>query len=282
VTRRSFLRLGAIATLRACEPALPRVGGEAPRARRIAYGRTSPVQVGELLLPAGPGPNPVAVVIHGGFWLASYGLSLMVPLCEALAERGVATWNVEYRRVGDDGGGWPGTFLDVGAAVDHVTTLAPAFGLDLGRVVTVGHSAGGHLALWAAARPRIAPDSEIAVAAPLPLHAAVSLAGVPDLVRGWEMGFEVIGRLLGGSPGEVPERYAAASPAALLPLGVRQVLVHGTDDGVVPIALSEAYRDTAVARGDDVRLVPLAGGSHFAPIDPTSPALETIVETLIG
>ena len=279
MTRRAFLRLGAIATVRACGPRVPPLGRETS-ARRIAYGRASESQFGELLLPKGPGPHPVAAVVHGGLWLASYDLSLMAPLCEALVERGIATWNVEYRRLGDDGGGWPGTFRDVGAAIDHLATLAPSHGLDLGRVVTVGHSAGGHLALWTAARPRIPAASELAGAGLVRPRAAVSLAGVPDLVRAFEHGFDVVSRLLGGSPAEVPERYAIASPAALLPLGVRQVLVHGTDDRIVPFAFSEDYVAAAVARGDDVRLVPLEGGGHFEPIDPESPALRTIVESV--
>jgi acetyl esterase/lipase len=254
----------------------------APAARRIAYGSASAVQFGELLLPAGPGPHPVVAVLHGGFWLASYDLSLMVPLCQALTARGVATWNVEYRRLGDDGGGWPGTFLDVGKALDHLAGLAPSHGLDLGRVVTVGHSAGGHLALWAAARPRIAPGSRLAAPAPLRVRGAISLAGIPDLVRAWDLGFDVVGRLLGGSPAEAPERYAAASPAALLPLGVRQALVHGTADRVVPFALSADYQAAAVARGDDARLVRLDGGGHFEPIDPGSPVVPALLDTFLA
>ena len=239
---------------------------------RSSYGPDT-AQMGELRVPPGAGPHPVIVLLHGGLWLADYGLDLMTPLAEDLTAHGVATWNVEYRRLGDDGGGWPGTFLDVAAGCDHLRRLAPAHGLDPSRVVSLGHSAGGHLALWVAARARL-PRAEdpLFVADPLPLRGAVSLAGIPDLRRAAELGFSAVRRLLGGTPAEVPARYALGSPAALLPLGVQQVLVHGTDDRVVPLALSEDYRAAATARGDTVELVALPGIGHFEPIDPGSRA----------
>jgi acetyl esterase/lipase len=252
---------------------------------RLAYG-PEPLQFGELRLPTGASPHPVLVVIHGGFWRARYGLDHIGHLCAALTAAGLATWNVEYRRVGDPGGGWPGTFHDVAAAAEHVRALAPAYGLDLGRVVALGHSAGGHLALWLAGRHRIAPSDPLAAAAPLPLRGAVSLGGVVDLRRAWErrLGNGAVDDLLGGPPDQVAERYAAADPAALLPLGVRQVLVHGTADANVPFALSEGYAAAAVARGDAARLVPLPGAGHFEVIDPRSrewPAVEEAVLELV-
>jgi len=254
------------------------VVGCGKRGPHSAYGPL-PAQFGELAAPPGPGPHPVVVLVHGGFWLAAYDLSLMAPLADAFVAAGIATWNVEYRRLGD-GGGWPATFEDVAAAVDHLRVLAPARGLDLGRVVSVGHSAGGHLALWLAARRRLPEASPLFRRDPLPLRAAVSLAGVCDLRRASALGFEVVHRLMGGTPAEVDAHYAMGSPADLLPLGVPQTLVHGADDRVVPLALSEGYRDRAVARGDPVTLVTIPGAGHFEPIDPRSSAWPVVRESV--
>jgi acetyl esterase/lipase len=186
----------------------------------------------------------------------------------------VATWTIEYRRIGDPGGGWPGTLADVAAAADHLRAIAPAYNLDLDRVTTVGHSAGGHLALWLAARARLPAGHALAAPDPLPVRRAVGLAAVSDLRMCWELRLSngVVGEFLGGSPDTVPARYAVASPAALLPLGVPQVLIHGTEDDSVPFAMSAVYRDTAVAAHDPVTLIPLPGLEHFALIDPESAA----------
>src|SRR5262245_24908346 len=149
---------------------------------RIRYG-PAPSQFGDLRLPAGPGPHPVVVGLHGGWWRAPHGLEPHANLCEALRAEGFATWNVEYRRVGEEGGGWPGTFEDAGSAVDFLAELAPAYGLDLSRAVTLGFSAGGHLALWVAARHRLDPGHPLRPRAPFRLRGAVSLAGAVDLLR---------------------------------------------------------------------------------------------------
>src|SRR5947209_955853 len=217
-------------------------------------------QFGELHLPEGSGPYPTVILIHGGFWRAPFGYTLMTGLAEDLTNRGIAAWNIEYRRVGDPGGGWPATLLDVAQAADYLPTIAPQYALDLKRVVTVGHSAGGHLALWLAARPRIPKDSILAsgntseneengAIRPLPITGAVSQAGVSDLEMGWRLnlGNGAVAELLGGSLPDVPERYAAASPAAMLPLGVPQVLIHGTEDDRVPFEMSQAYAAKAQA-----------------------------------
>src|SRR6266705_1128791 len=160
------------------------------KAIRLAYG-SEYLQFGDLYWPNRPGPHPTGILIYGGYWRARYGLDLMPGLAEDLATRGYAGWNIEYRRVGNPGGGWPGTMLDVALATDYLRRLAPTYALDLQRVVAIGHSAGGHLALWLAARPRIAHDSplagssitpqgsnyaEIATSTPLPLAGAISLA----------------------------------------------------------------------------------------------------------
>src|SRR5947209_14342486 len=144
---------------------------------QLHYG-SEPLQFGELYVPNGPGPHPVMILIHGGFWRARYGLSLMTGLAKDLAKRGIAAWNIEYRRIGDIGGGWPGTLQDVALAADYLRTIGPTYLIDSQRVVAVGHSAGGHLALWLAARPRIAQDSPIAVGnTPLSLMGVISFGG---------------------------------------------------------------------------------------------------------
>jgi len=199
-------------------------------------------------------------------------------VCEALRGQGLATWSVEYRRLGGPGGGWPGTFLDVAAAVDHLRILAPQHGLDMARVVTLGHSAGGQLALWAAGR-RWIRDGELQSTSPFRVRGAVALAGLVDLEQAWALGYDVVTQLMGGPPDAVPARYAAGSPAALLPLGVPQALVHGTVDAVVPPALSERYRALARQRGDDVALVSPPIG-HFELIDPASAAWPQVLAAL--
>jgi acetyl esterase/lipase len=226
-------------------------------------------QLGELFLPAAEGPFPVAVVIHGGFWRAQYGRKLMHPLCRDLVARGWAAWNLEYRRLGRlSGGGWPNTFDDVSEGIDHLhELLAP---LDLSRVVTIGHSAGGHLAALAATRP--AP--RVAVTA------VVSQAGVLDLERAWEWRLSkgVVRRLLGGTPEQQPDRYAATSPAARLPLGVPALLTHGGEDDIVPPAMSEGFHAAARAAGDECELVMLPGEDHFGHLDVANPLWKAVVE----
>jgi acetyl esterase/lipase len=253
---------------------------------RLAYG-PAPLQFGDLYVPNEPGLYPIVILIHGGYWRARYGLDLMNSLAEDLAKRGYAAWNIEYRRVGNPGGGWPGTFLDVALATDFLRKLAPSYTLDLQRVVPIGHSAGGHLALWLAARPRIPlfvhnsplagsqqPGDNEETAAPLMLAGAISLAGVVDLEMAWRLQLSngaVVG-LLGGSFTDVPERYRAASPAAMLPLGVPQVLIHGTNDDSVPLQVSQAYTKSARAVNDPVTFIELEGVDHFDMIDPHSHA----------
>ncbi|MFB9381880.1 alpha/beta hydrolase family protein [Pseudonocardia petroleophila] len=231
---------------------------------RLDYG-PDPSQFGELTLPAGDGPAPVVMVVHGGFWRSSFGLELGRPLAVDLANHGFAAWNVEYRRVGN-GGGWTATFDDVAAALDRLADADPR--LDLERVVAVGHSAGGHLVAWLAARPGLpagAPGAGPAVR----LRGAVSQAGVLDLVDAVEQGVggAAVTDLMGGGPREVPDRYAVGSPVARVPIGVPVVCVHGTADGNVPIRQSERF---TAASGDE--LVTLPGVDHFAVIDPSTDA----------
>lgn len=174
--------------------------------QRIAYGQGAN-QLAELWLPDGPGPHPVVGMVHGGCWRARVAnLSIMNWAAEDLRRRGVAVWNIEYRGVDQAGGGWPGTFEDVAAAADALRPVAAAHDLSLARVVAVGHSAGGHLAMWLAARPRLPAGSPLASAHPLPIAAVVSLGGLPDLAAdkaaaGAACGPAVIDALAGAEPG---------------------------------------------------------------------------------
>lgn len=250
---------------------------------RLTYGE-DPQQFGDLRVPSGKGPHAVAVVIHGGCWASQYGLDLMDGMSESLARAGLATWNIEYRRIGDSGGGYPNTMLDVGAAVDALRGLAPKYGLDLDRVLTVGHSAGGHLGVWAAARPKLSSSSAIRGADPLPIRAAVALAGVLDLDESIDLGVcgGLAAKLVGGTPEEAPARYAEVSPRALLPIGVRQRMIHGTADTLVPFIMSEHYLSAAKAAGDAVDLAPIQGGDHFDVIEPSSPKWKDVEAGILG
>ena len=225
---------------------------------------------------------PVAVVIHGGFWRARYGRKLMRPLCHDLARRGWIAWNIEYRRLGrGSGGGWPATFEDVAAAIDHLASIRTDAALDLGRVVAIGHSAGGHLAAWAAGRaglPAGAPGAAPRVA----LTAAVAQAGVVDLRLAWKLRLSdgVVGDLLGGAPDELPERYGLASPGERVPLGVPVLLTHGGRDEIVPPEVSRAYARAAREAGDEVDVVELEAEDHFGHIDPANPLWAAVVQWL--
>lgn len=246
--------------------------------QREFYG-SEPAQFGDLFLPAGDGAHPVAIVLHGGLWFNAYSLDQMTPMCAALADAGIAAWNVEYRRIGDPGGRFPGTFHDVARATDHLRELAPKYHLDLTRVIALGHSAGGHLALWIAARAKIPVDDPLHTSAPLAIRATVSLAGIGDLQLAWQSEFhDVIAQFIGGAPDDAPERYAVASPAALLPLGVKQILIHGEDDELVPIEMSRAYQSAASACGDDASLVPLSDAGHFQFLDPRTREWATVLQ----
>jgi acetyl esterase/lipase len=230
---------------------------------RVAYG-SDQNQFVDLCPPGAKGPHALAIVIHGGYWRAKYDLGYMGHLCAALTAKGVATANLEYRRVGNAGGGWPGTFADVRAAYQFLLQNAPQYGFDARRVVAIGHSAGGQLALCLAAH-------ETGV------KTVISLAGVVDLRRAYELHLsnDAVVEFLGGTPAEVADHYREADPMKLA-VGARQWLVHGAADDVVPPALSIDYVSAKQKTKEDARLVEIAGAGHFDVVDPRSEAWKKI------
>ncbi len=244
----------------------------------IRYGE-QPEHVADLWWPESDRPHPaLVVVIHGGFWRAGFDRTHARPMGNALAAQGFSVASIEYRRTGMPGGGWPGTVDDVRLATTQLPDLLAAqAGRPVGPTVLMGHSAGGHLALWAGSQVR-QPH----------LAGVVSLAGVCDLVRADELGLGAQGddgavaAFLGGRSDQVPDRYAAADPHQLPPPTAPVVLVHGAMDTVVPIELSERYAAYATARGADVELVELPGVEHFGLIDPLSPAWGAVLAALDG
>jgi acetyl esterase/lipase len=234
--------------------------------RRITYG-PAPQQFAELRLPAGPGPHPVVFLVHGGCWLNQYDVTHVAGIAEDLSRAGMAVWAVEYRRVGDAGAGVPGTFDDIRAAWEALRERAMELRLDLTRAALVGHSAGGHLALWLASEPGVA------------VRGVVSLAGVTDLAAfATPSGCgAAVPRLLGGTPAERPDAYRAAAPVArpAPPAGTSVTLVVGERDRTVPITQAEGY----VARfpGTPVVTVP---GAHFEMVAAWTPAWRTVRDQL--
>lgn len=260
-------------------PKLARLTASSPEAYRIIRYGPSAEQYGEYW-PGGQGA--AVVLIHGGYWRARVRLDLMHLLAADLNARGYAVWNIEYRRMDMPGGGWPGTFEDVATALNAVADLGDG-AVDLARVGVIGHSAGGHLALWASGRPDGSPSAarESPPAAVLPARVTpalvVSLAGVCDLTMAARLGLSngAVSELLGGGPDERPEVYRQADPVSLAPLGVPQLVVHGTADTDVPRELSERY---AAAAGPEATLLDLPGVDHFQIIDPDTAAWARIAQ----
>lgn len=232
---------------------------------KIPYG-PDPSQFGELRLPKGAGPFPVVLVVHGGCWMAEYGLGYMGHLASDLRDAGYATWNIEYRRVGNSGGSWPGTFQDVAAAADYLRTLAKKYPLDLDRVAALGHSAGGHLALWLGARHKLPEGSPLWSADPLKLHAIIPIAAITDLGRTGTACDDSVKMLMTGGA------MSQSSPIELAPLGIPQLIVQGENDKIVPQAMARDYYRSALDRGDKVTLMVIENAGHFEPVDPATPA----------
>jgi acetyl esterase/lipase len=267
-----------------------------PADHRETYG-PDPLQFGELRLPAGTtGRVPVVVFLHGGCWRAAYDLRHVAAAASALASAGYAVWVPEYRRVGDSGGGWPGTFDDVAAAVDHVRDLAGRYPtLDTARVVLAGHSAGGQLALWAASRR--AGDAAIGAArseggsatgaaptrAPLRVAGVVSLAGITDMAAygaGTGSCNSAVTPLLGGTATDVADRYRAVSPVERLPIGVPVTIVHGAADPIVPVAQSRDFEARAKRAGESITVVEVPGAGHFDLVAPQSTAWAAVMDAI--
>lgn len=258
---------------------------QAPPDARIAYG-LAPSQVAELFLPDRKGPHPVVILVHGGCYLAEYqGLAQTSGIARDLAKRGYAVWNVEYRKLGEEGAGYPGTFQDVAEAVDRLRAEGPRHGLDISRVIAVGHSAGGHLALWAASRARLPTSSPLWRADPLPIQAVVSLGGIGDLegqgaIFAGACGPEPLPRIVGVADRAAP--HGDTSPAELLPSGVRTVMVAGEFDHVMPPSTGEAYAAMARGAGDEAEAVEIPGAGHFDVVIPTTQAWKSVVAPIIA
>lgn len=262
---------------------------------RIAWGE-GPDAFGELYLPAGDGPHPVVVLIHGGCWRSIGDVAYVSRLGRALAEAGWAVWSPEFRRIDQEGGAWPGILEDLAAGADHLRALAPTHALDLERVAAVGHSSGGHLALWLAGRPRLPPDvpggPRLRGDDPLRIAGVVGLAAIADLVDFHERGGGGCGprsveALLDAPLAGASTRLAVTSPTALLPLGVPQLLVTGALDETVPADHGAAWVDAARAAGDHARLLTPAGAGHFEVVAPWTgpygsvwPEIRAFLETL--
>ena len=254
--------------------------------RRIAYGPDAS-QFGELWVPAHPRRAPVVVVIHGGCWRSDLpGLELMNGVAFDLRRRGYAVWNIEYRRLGSTGGGYPETFDDVSHAIDFLRVLSRTDHLDLGKVVLLGHSAGGHLALWAAARGRLPSGSPLRSPHPLHVTGVVSLAGIDDLAAYRDSGIDACGgpatidALVGAASRKDQPVYADTSPADLLPIGVAQAVVSGEADPIVPARFGRDFAAKVKAGGDAVSEVTVPAAGHFELIDPSSAAWPTVVRAV--
>jgi acetyl esterase/lipase len=243
---------------------------------RIAYG-AAPSQFVELFKPAGQGPFPVLVLIHGGCWTVHFGgIVQMRNMAGELARQGIAVWNVEYRRVDEEGGGYPGMYQDVATAVDRLKTEAAAYNLDLARVAAMGHSAGGHLAQWAASRHRLPPASPAWRADPLAIPHVISLGGLADL-RHEETLIKTscerdMWQLAGAASAARPDIFADTSPAEMLPSGVHTTLITGELDDISPVRVAQDYARRARAKGDPAEVVVLPHASHYDEVAATSPA----------
>lgn len=252
-------------------------------AKRILYGMDS-LNFGDLRLPSGKGPFPMAVLVHGGCYFSPYAsVRNTAAMAEALADAGIASWNVEYRRYDQAGGAWPGTFKDVADGTDFVRTLAKTNPIDTTRVIAMGHSAGGQLALWLPTRSQLARGTPLYVANPLRMTGVVALGPITDMKEYQTRERDVCGNpaietVMGGMPDSVPERYEMVSPIQRLPLRVRTVLIAGEKDGIAPRKALDDYATTARAKGDSVRIITTPGEGHFEAIAPTRAAGKAAID----
>ena len=261
-----------------------------PADRRLKYG-PGELQFGDLRMPPVQAGHraPLVMFVHGGWWKAAYGLEYGGHLCAALKAAGIATWSIEYRRVGDADGGWPGTFEDVAAGYDYLPALARSYPVDLSRVVVAGHSAGGHLAFWLAGRPHLPETGPLAgLRKSMPMKGVVALAGAVDLrltidLAGWftfSHDKHEVEDFMGGSPAEHPERYRAGNPGDLLPLNVPQWLLQGTEDDQIPPQLPARWADRGRQMGERVTVDMIPGADHFDVVDPESKAWPRVMAAI--
>lgn len=252
----------------------------APKPLKLFYGPDS-LQFGELWLPEKP-LAPIVTVIHGGCWRSKYDLTLMDDMSLDLRNRGYAVWNLEYRRTEDRGGGWPGTFTDVARGLKHLKSLAQNYPIDIDRILLMGHSAGGHLALWLGAQRQLNAESELIIEDLPDIMGIISLAGITDLITYFAptgCGDNVI-KLIGGNPAEVPDRYTEGSPISHLPLSINQKLITGEKDDTVPIEHITPYYNLAMENNDNIELIIIPEAGHFEVITPGSIAWPYVLEAL--
>ena len=245
-----------------------------PSDARIAYGAAQS-QFVELFRPTGAGPYPVVVLIHGGCWTHKYGgLTQVAAMARALANEGIAVWSIEYRGVDEDGGGFPGTYEDIAAALDKLKDQSSALDIDLTRLVAVGHSAGAQLAQWAAARQLISTESPLYTATPLPIPAVIGLGTLPDLRDTWSIehacGLDPIA-LTGAPESGRQDVLADTSPTAMLPSGARTVLINGELDTVAPPDLAARYAALARHAGNQAMTIVIPDASHYDEVSTSSP-----------
>lgn len=259
---------------------------------RIHYG-PGPSQFGDLWVPETAAGQllPVVVFFHGGWWKSEYDLGYAGYVCQALKHAGIATWSVEYRRIGFTGGGWPATFEDTAHGLEFVSTLARTYPLDLNRVVAMGHSAGGHLAFWCGGRMHLSSNSGLSLPGPqVVLRGIIALAGAVDLRLTIDLSGNLVFAhdrddvyaLMGGSPQDLPERYRSGNPGDLLPLSAPQVLIQGTEDDQIPPELPGRWAELANSRGSHATAKIVPGVDHFDVVDPRSAAWEAVLAEIKG
>lgn len=249
----------------------------------VYYGEDS-LHFGELRTPLSQKDTfPLVIYIHGGCWLDAYNLDYVSTVADDLVKDGYAVWVPEYRRVGNAGGGYPNTFKDIQASVDFARTLAEIYPLDLDRVVIMGHSAGGHLALWSAAQSNLPKNSRLYNPNPLSVKGIIALAGITDLTAYDKIGNScstAVPKLMGGDSDKMNARYFKSSPINLLPTGIPIRMIHGQLDNIVPLSQSEAFVEKAKAAGDDVTMLMIEGGGHFDMASPYSEAWKVVKQEL--